>query len=142
MAKLLNPLTQNEYTITVSAEAVDKIHKILIELFDQGYRYFSFEMTLLFTNVPLGKTINVILERLYKDNITDTKLKKSTIKKLIKDYCTKTVFSFNNIIYKQKDDASMGFSLGSVLANVIMAEMEKEIVKSTTDSRKLKLYMR
>ena len=45
---------------------------------------------------------------------------KSTFKKLIKDSCTKTAFSFNGKIYKQADVVSMGSSLGPVLANVIM----------------------
>ena len=43
LGKLLNPLAQNEYTLKDSFEAVDKIHKILVELFDEGYRYFSFD---------------------------------------------------------------------------------------------------
>ena len=51
------------------------------------------------------------------------------MKKLTKDCRTKTVFSFNNIIYKQKDGVSMGSSLVSVLANIIMTELEKKIVK-------------
>ena len=39
LAKLLNPLTQNEYTVQDSFEAVDKIHKIPVELFDQHNWY-------------------------------------------------------------------------------------------------------
>ena len=38
------------------------IHKIPPELFDRGYQYFSFDLTSLFTNVPLDETINIILE--------------------------------------------------------------------------------
>ena len=72
---------------------------------------------------------------MYKDNIIDTKLKKSTLKKLIKDCCTKTVFSFDNTIYKQKDDVSMCFSLGPVPANLITTELEKKIVKPITESK-------
>ena len=33
-------------------------------------------------------------------------------------------FIFNNKIYEQKDDVSMGSLLGPVLANIIMAELE------------------
>ena len=38
-------------------------------------------------------------------------MKKSTLKKLIKDSCTKTVFSFEAKIYKEIDGLSMGSSL-------------------------------
>ena len=47
-----------------------------------------------FTNVPIKKTIN--------DHTISKNLKKPSLKKLILDTCTKTEFSFNNIIYKQK----------------------------------------
>ena len=142
LAKLLNPLTQNEFKLKDSFEAINKIHKILVKVFDQGYQYFLFDVASLVTNIPLGKTINVTLDRVYKDIIIDTKLKKSTLKKLIKGCCTKTVVSFNNIIYQQKCGASMGSSLGLVLSNIIMAELEKKIVKPMIESGKLKFYMR
>ena len=72
----------------------------------------SFDVQLLFTNVPIKKTINVILTRIYNDHTISTNLKKRSLKKLILDTCTKTAFSFNNIIYEQKDGVSMDSSLG------------------------------
>ena len=58
-------------------------------MFDQGYQYFSFDGMSFFISVPLTKTISAIINRVYKDNIIETKLKKNTLKKLIKDLCTK-----------------------------------------------------
>ena len=98
------------------------------ELFDEGYRYFSFDVTSLFTNVPLNKTINIILHRIYRENLVKTNMRKSTLKKLIKDSCTKTAFSFDGRIDKQIDGVSMGLSLGPVLDNVIMTEFERLVV--------------
>ena len=63
-------------------------------------------------------------------------------KKITKDCCTKTVFSFNNNIYKQKDGVSLGSSLGPILANIIMAELEKIIVKPMIESQLLKFHTR
>ena len=122
LAKLLKPLTQNEYKLKNSIEVVDKIHEILVELFDHGYRYFSSDVTSRFINVRPSKTINVILDRVHEEKIIDTKLKKSTLKKLIKDCRSKTVFSFNNIIDKQKDGVFMDSSLGPALLSIIMME--------------------
>ena len=127
LANLLNSLTQNNFVVKDSFEAVNKIHNIPSELFNCGYRYYSFDITSLFTNVPLSKTINIILERVYKHKLIHTKLRNNTLKKLLKDCCRKAAFSFNNIFYKEKDGVSMGSSLGSVLANIIMTELELKI---------------
>ena len=56
-------------------------------------------------------------------------LKKDMLKKLVKDCCTKTVFPFNNVLYKQKDGVSTGSSLGPILTNVIVTELERKILQ-------------
>ena len=111
------------------------IHKIPPELIDQGYWYFSFDVTSLFTNVPLIVTIN-ILEWIYKEKPVNTRLRKKTSKKL-KDCCTKTAFSFNGIICKQKAGVFMGSLLSPVLANIIMTEFERVIVEPLIGSGKI-----
>ena len=142
LTNLLNPLTQNGYTVKDSFEGAKMIHKIPPELFDGGYQYFSFGVTSIFTNVPLNKTINIILERIYKENLANAKLRKNALKKLIKGCCTKTAFSFNGIICKQKDEVSMGSSFGSVIANIITTELERAIVEPLIRSGKIKFYIR
>ena len=101
LANLLNPLTQNDFVVKDSFEAVNKIHNIPPELFICGYRYYSFDVTSIFTNVPLSKTINIRLERVYKHKLINTKLRKYTLKKLLKDCCTKTAF-FLTIYFTNK----------------------------------------
>ena len=80
LTRLLIPLTQNEYSMKDSFEAVDYIHSIPPELFDEGYRYISFDVTSLFTNVPLNRTIKIILKRVYEEKLVKTNLKKKLIK--------------------------------------------------------------
>ena len=53
------------------------------------------------------------------------KPQESTLRKLILDTCTKTVFSCNNKLFEQTDGVSMGGSLGPVLANIIMTKFER-----------------
>ena len=55
------------------------------------------------------------------------------MKKLIIDSCTKTAFSFNKKIYKQIDEVRMGSPLGPVLANIIVTELGKIILKDLVD---------
>ena len=110
LTRLLNPLTQNAYTLKDSFEAVSRIQNIPINLFKDGYRFVSFDVKSLFTNVPLKKTINIILDKIYNKKEISTSVKKRTLKKLQLDSCTKTPFSMNGELYKQIDGVCNGFS--------------------------------
>ena len=94
------------------------------------------------TNVPLKRTVNIILKRIYVDNVIPTTLRKRTMKTLILDACTKTVFSFNSKFCNQIDGDTMGSPLGPVLANIIMTEPESTFVKELVDESLVKLYLR
>ena len=65
LAKLLNPLTANEFSLKDSFDATTRIQNIPQDLFDKGYKFISFDVESLFTNVPLAKTINIVLNRVY-----------------------------------------------------------------------------
>ena len=60
----------------------------------------------------------------------------------MKDFCTKTAFSFNGIIRKQKGGVAMGSSLSPVIVNIIMTELEKVIVEPLITSGNIKFYTR
>ena len=142
LTNLLQPLTVNDYTLKDSFDTASKIRDIPKELFHEGYVFASFDVTSLFTNVPLQRTINVIIDRIYNKAEIETTLKKSTLKKLIKDTCTKTVFSCNNQLYEQIDGVSMGSSMGPLLANIIMTELENTVIKKLVDDGTIKFYGR
>ena len=142
LKRLLHPLTINEFSMKDTFQAVEEIGKVDFSLLDKGYRLVSFDVVSLFTNVPLKRTINVIVDRIYKDKVIETKLRKRTLKKLILDSCTKTTFSFNDKLYDQIDGVCMGSSLGPVLANIIMTEMEKLILPKLLDEGVIKFYIR
>ena len=71
-----------------------------------------------------------------------TTLKKATLKKLILDTCTKTTFMYNNTFYDQTDGVSMGGSLGPLLANIIMVELEDVVIRKLINSGTIKFYTR
>ena len=108
LANLLKPLTTNQFTFDDSFDAARKIKNIPKELFSCDYKYASFNAMSLFTTVPLCKTVHIILKRVYQDKIIKTNLKKRSLKKLLIDACTKTLFILNNNIYEQKDGVNMG----------------------------------
>ena len=67
---------------------------------------------------------------------------RKVLKKLILDTCQKTTFTFNNIIYEQRNGVSMKASLGPVLANIIMTECEKVIIDNLVKEGTIKFYVR
>ena len=65
LSKLLNPLALNEFKLRDSFDAVLRIHKI--PRLAQDFKFVSFDETSLLTNIPLRKTVNIILDRIYKN---------------------------------------------------------------------------
>ena len=83
--------------------------------------------------VPLDFTIELILDKVYKDKLIKTKLSRNEMKKLLQ-ICTKEMhFSFNGAIYRQINGVAMGSPLGPVLANIFMVELEKTLVLQLQD---------
>lgn len=142
ITRLLNPLTLNDYSLKDSFDAAARIGAIPDSLYDEGYTMVSFDVKSLFTNVPLQKTIDVILDRVYNQQRIQTNMKKRTLKKLIQDTCNKTAFTANGVIYEQTDGVSMGASLGPVLANIIMTELERVVVDDLINAGTIKFYAR
>ena len=113
LTELLNLLTHGEFTLKDSFDAAAKI-----------------------------RTVNIILDRVCNENFVNTILRKETLKKLIKDTCSKTVFMANKKLYQQIDDVSMGSSLGPLTANNIMTALEWKFIKQFTDDKTLTFYGR
>ena len=71
----------------------------------------SFDVKLLFTNVPLNDTIDIFLRRICIDKEINTNMTKKELKELIL-LCTKDVhFAYNNLVYKTKRRCSNDISL-------------------------------
>ena len=113
--KVFNSLSYRAIILDFSLLRSDSFHvvsdlkSIPNDLFTQGYRLVSFDVVSLFTNIPLERTVQIILDRIFKQNLTSTTLSKRPLKKLILNSCTKTIFSFNNTIFEQINGISMGY---------------------------------
>ena len=125
LAKILSPLSRSQYTVESSNKFVNVIKQQVIP---SSYKLVSFDVKSLFTNVPLDRTIDIILKRIYDKHEITTNIGRKEMKDLI-TLCTKNVpFTFNNEIYQQRDGVAMGSPLGPVLAGIIMVELENSIV--------------
>ena len=125
LAKILSPLSRSQYTVESSNKFVNVIKQ---QVLPSSYELVSFDVKSLFTNVPLDRTIDIILKRIYDKHEITTNIGRKEMKDLI-TLCTKNVlFTFNNEIYQQRDCVAMGSPLGQVLAGIIMVELENCIV--------------
>jgi len=86
----------------------------------------SFDVTSLFTCVPLNETIEVALDYTFGDTDKINGLSRSQFKKLLEMATKETNFIFNDKIYNQIDGVAMGSPLASVLANIFMRHLEEK----------------
>ena len=125
LTKILSPLSPSQYAVESSNKFVNFIKQQVIP---SSCKLVSFNVKSLFTNVPLDRTIDIILKKIYDKHEITTNIGRKEMKDLI-THCTKnTLFTFNNDIYQQRDGVAMGSPLGSVLAGIIMVELENSIV--------------
>ncbi len=137
LAKLLAPLGKSKYTVSSTQEFINKLKDITPP---DGYEMISFDVVSLFTNVPLEKTIDIIINKVYKEKRIKTKIKANKLRALLY-LCTKEGhFTFNDEIYVQIDGVMMGSPLGSLIANIFMCELETSIIPKMMD--KIKLWTR
>ena len=97
----------------------------------------------LFTNVPLQATIQIILDKVFKDN-NDVfhNFSKSDFKKFLELAVLDTNFVFDNTVYKQTDGVAMGSPLGPAFANIFMSWLETQILEQCPSSYKPIFYRR
>ena len=89
------------------------IKSIKHEKIQISYQTISFDIKSLFTSVPLDKTFEIILQRIYNHNEKTMQVSKKVMRELLL-LCTKEVhFTYSNGIYQQKDGMAMESPLGS-----------------------------
>ena len=88
----------------------------------------SFDISSLFTNVPLEETINICPDALYCDD-SDAQpfISKAVFIELMKSATSGVEFSFNDILYKQTEGVAMGSPLGPALANIFVGFYEEKL---------------
>ena len=65
LAKVLSHLSQSIYTVNSTKHFIEQIKK---EPIPSGYQMISFDVKSLFTSIPLDKTIEITLQRIYDRN--------------------------------------------------------------------------
>ena len=136
---ILKSLTLNDFTILDTFSFVQTILNVPDA---DNYIMASFDVTSLFTNVPLNETINIILDSLYANTTENNGLNRSQFKHLLEMATKNIMFYFNGKLYKQIEGVAMGSPLGPTLANIFMCHHEQRWLADCPSSYKPSYYYR
>ena len=93
----------------------------------------SYDVTALFTNMPLDETINILVNKAFTDDWFNKtyglNLQKDHLVKLLEITTTNQLFQFNGQLYEQTDGVAIGFPLGPLMANVFMCHLEEKLTR-------------
>ena len=116
----MSPITTSEYTVKNTSDFITHMKGQKIP---NNFKLISFDVTSLFTNVPLDFTIDVILKRIYDNNEVNTNMLKQQMRNLLL-LCAKNMhFSYNGDIYTQADTVGTSSPLDPVPAEIFMVEL-------------------
>ena len=126
----LKPLSVNEYTITDVFVFADEIRSSPMNEEDI---LVSYDVTALFTNVPLSETIDILVDKAFTNDwfnqTYDLNLEKEELTQLLEVATTNQLFQFDGQLYEQTDGVAMGSPLGPLMANVFMCHLEDKLAR-------------
>ena len=115
LCDLLSPLVPNDYSCKDIFSFVSQIKNANLS---QKF-LVSYDVTSLFTNIPLPETIDVAINLIFNHNL-NLNITSKELKKLFLFAASQTHFIFNSKFYNQIDGVAMGSPLAPVLANIFM----------------------
>ena len=105
LVPILEPLTSNQYNIKNSYSFQFFLSSLTLPA---NSHLSSYDITSLFTMIPLQKTIDLICSLLFGNSTTHYSFTETDFRALLTLACKDTCFFFNNETYLQIDGVSMG----------------------------------
>ncbi|KAL9951258.1 hypothetical protein ACROYT_G043894, partial [Oculina patagonica] len=103
----------------------------------------SYDVSSLFSNVPLSETINILVDKAFTDDWFNQtyglELQRDHLTTLLEIATSNQLFQFNGQLYEQIDGVAMGSPLGPLMANVFMCHLEEKL---TCDDKMPSFYRR
>ena len=127
LVRVLTPVVDkySKHTIKDTFEFCDHIEKFAAQSDATDLFLCSFDITSLFTNVPLEETLKICLETLYRDaDVPKPSIPEDILEKLLLKATKDVEFSFDGVMYRQIDGIAMGSPLGPTLANIFVGHCE------------------
>ena len=136
LCDLLSPLDPNDYSCKDTFSFVSQIKNANLS----KKCLVSYNVTSLFTNIPLQETIDITINLIFNHN-PNLNITRKELKKLFLFATSQTHFIFNSKFYNQIDGVAMGSPLAPVLANIFMGFHETKWLNEY-NLNKTKFYQR
>jgi hypothetical protein len=114
---------ENKYNIKNTIELTKKLNTIIV---NNNTKLFSFDITNMYTNIPIQNTLNIIKQKLIENNENNTYIKQIT--NSLNIILNQNYFEYNNKIYKQTDGLAMGAPTSSIISEIFLQEIDKTII--------------
>ena len=100
----------------------------------------SFDVTSLFTNIPLDETLDIVTDMLFSSEHCTHGLDRETFKTLLSLATKDVTFLCNDRYFVQIDGVAMGSPLAPILADLFMIHFEETYLSHWLDSSILASY--
>ena len=115
----------NDHTIKDIFPFADELHEMEI---NEHNMLVSYDLSSLFTNVPVDETMESMPERVFQNNwFNEENITKSDLIELLRIAIKHQLLQFEGNLYQQVDGVAMGSPLGPLMANAFMRNIEKQL---------------
>ena len=134
ISKVLKSLVgKSSHHIQTTGDFVSKAKRLTLQM---GKCLSSYDVTSLFTSVPIDPALNIIKDLLEKDEQLNnrTVLSVENIMELL-GFCLNNIyFSFQNKFYEQVEGVAMGLPVSPIVANLYMEYFEGKVLASAANA--------
>ena len=122
----LKPLSINDHTISDVFQFAEEIHGLDL---NEGDILVSYDVSALFTNVPLEETIQILANKAFTrfNETHNLNITQDDLVELLRVATKHQLFQFNGSLYEQIDGVAMGSPLGPLIANTVMCSIEEKL---------------
>ena len=127
LTSLLQPVLQNlsSNCVSDSFTFVKEVRKFTFS--PSSVFLCSFDISSLFTNVPLAEIIEICADAFYNDDSIAPSFPRNIFVELMQLATSSVEFSFNNNMHRQINGVAMGSLLGPALANISVGYQEAKL---------------
>ena len=121
-------MSVNNHTISDVFQFAEEIRELD---FNEDDILVSYDVSALFTNVPLEETIQILANKAFNQNwfneTYNLNITQEDLVELLRVATKHQLFQFNGSLYEQTDGVAMGSPLGPLMANTFMCSMEEKL---------------
>ncbi|CAF4860100.1 unnamed protein product [Rotaria socialis] len=124
LSQILSTIIEKKNMIRDSFDFLKEVRTLSKDF--SKHRMVSFDVSSLYTNVPINETIEIILNSLYVIQPIPPIMKRDDMKELLIFATKNSHFLFDGKVYDQIDGVSMGSPLAPLLAEIFLQEFERK----------------